>query len=229
MDTEIMVILDRSGSMGKVYDDTIGGFNEWLKTVAEGQKQGDDVRISVTIFDTVVEQTVVRVPIRACPALGTTANPFVPRGGTALLDAVGRTLTEHKDTITKGKRALAVIITDGGENSSREWSSKMVGDLIAKLDKSKRWSFVYLGSGIDAWANARTFAPQTLRAQTFSYDPDHTRTAYRANAHVTSDFLGTNSMSASTLGAQSEAAMDSAMPAPKTGRPKKITTPEPSR
>lgn len=207
MDTHIYVILDRSGSMTEIKEDTIGGFNEWLEATAKGQKQGDDVRISITIFDTEVDRSVDSVPLRSCPKLGTQGNPFVPRGGTALLDAVGRTLS-NVQKVKKGTRALAVIITDGHENSSREWTSASIGKLMGDLEASGRWSFVYLGAGVDAWDVARTVYAGTQSAQTTSYRPDQTRSAFRSNAAVTSAYLGGGMATNSALGAETQAKID---------------------
>lgn len=207
MDTEIFMILDRSGSMASVATDTIGGVNEWLKTTAKAQKQGDAVNISVTIFDTIVDQNVKSVAIRACPKLGSEGNPWSPRGMTALRDAVGETLTAAKKLVPKGKRGLAVIVTDGYENASRRWSEERLGKLMEQLEKSGRWSFVYLGSGIDAWANAKTVYAGTQSAQTTSYDPIETRSAYSANAGVTAQFLRGTALASPVLGAETAQAM----------------------
>lgn len=193
--------------MGQIKDDTIGGFNEWLETTAKAQKQGDDVRISVTIFDTSVDRSVDSVPLRSCPKLGTPGNPFVPRGGTALFDAVGKTLS-NVQKIKKGTRALAVIITDGEENSSYKWNHNSIGKLIGDLEGTGRWSFVYLGAGIDAWALARTVYASAGVGQTTSYRPNQTRSAFTANSQVTSDYLGSTHESASTLGAQTQVLID---------------------
>lgn len=202
IDTDISVIIDMSGSMHPLTSDTIGGFNAWLKETAKGQVQGQDVRISVTVFDTIVEQHVTHVPLKACPKLGTTKNPYHPRGGTALLDAVGETLTIAKTRVKRGQRGLAVVITDGQENASRTWTQARLGELMGKLEKSKRWSFVYLGAGIDAWAQARTYNPNAVHTQSASYDRAETHNAYLANAAVAGSFLRQASRASSTLGSE---------------------------
>lgn len=225
MDTQIHVILDRSGSMASIADDTVGGFNEWLSTIAKGQKQGDDIRISVTIFDTVVDRSVDGVPVRACPKLGTPGNPFVPRGGTALFDAVGVTLS-NVQKLKKNTKAIAVIITDGQENSSHEWSGAQVNALIEKLTATKKWSFVYLGAGIDAFRQARTMHRSSGMGQTVSYGRHETRAAYAANAGVTSAFLNSDETASASLGADTAKAMGQTVEAP--APPKKPGTRRPS-
>lgn len=215
MDTDISVIIDMSGSMGPLLNDTIGGFNNWLKETAKGQQQGDDVRISVTVFDTLVEQHVTGVALKACPKLGTPENPYQPRGGTALLDAVGETLSAAKPRVKKGMRGLAVIITDGQENSSHKWDHAKLGALMAKLEKSKRWSFVYLGAGIDAWAQARTYNQLARATQSSSFATQDTSLAYAANANVTRDFLSAKVSHSATLGSQTDDEMTKAKAASK--------------
>lgn len=226
MDTEIVCIIDRSGSMAPITSDTIGGFNEWMSTVAKEQAQGEAVNISITIFDNVVEKHVVSMPIRSCPKLGTAKNPYFARGSTALLDAVGATLSEAKARVPKGKRGIALIITDGQENASYEWSKEKVSSLLASLDKSKRWSIVYMGSGIDAWSNARMLYAGTVSTQTVSYSPVETRSAYTANAQAVAGLMHTNSAHSAVLGAETAKAMgqpDPTAEAPKPKRARKVT------
>lgn len=202
MNTDISVIIDMSGSMAGREGDTIGGFNAWLKETAKAQRQGDDVRISVTVFDTIVERHVQGVALKACPKLGTERNPYRPRGGTALLDAVGETLTLARARVKRGSRGLAVIITDGEENSSHVWNHARLGELMGKLEKSKRWSFVYMGEGIDSWAQARTYNPNAVMTQSVSYAPTDSRLAYAANAGVTADYLRSANASSMSLGSE---------------------------
>lgn len=217
MNTDISVIIDMSGSMAGRESDTIGGFNAWLKETGKAQQQGDDVRISVTVFDTIVEQNVSNVAIKACPKLGTARNPYGPRGGTALLDAVGETLTIAKTRVKRGERGLALIITDGQENSSRTWTHAKLGALMGKLQGSKRWSFVYMGAGIDAWAQARTYNPNAVFTQSASYLPYQTQNAMMANGIVTGSFLRSASAQSTTLGAETTIELDKAKAKQKVG------------
>lgn len=208
MKTEIVCILDMSGSMGPQRADTIGGFNSWLDEIANDLPDGQETNVSVTVFDTSIENHVVNCPIEDVPELGTDGNPYMPRGGTALLDAVGRTLKAAKARVKRGSRGIAVIITDGEENSSHEWTTTKVGALISELEATGRWSIVYLGQDFDAWANAQTFAPQTLRAQTFSYPAHETAGAYTANARAVSGLMHTNSAQSTVLGADTAKAFE---------------------
>lgn len=159
MDTEVVAIVDMSGSMaghnGTLTAETIGAFNAWLEQTAQGQKQGEDVRISVTTFSFTSRPQVTRVPIRSCPLLGTPENPYHPAGGTALLDAVGDTLTAVKEYVGPGKKALVMIVTDGDENSSRRWNQPRLAGLMAELEATERYAFLYMGASWDSWAQAQ--------------------------------------------------------------------------
>lgn len=189
MDTDISVIIDMSGSMGPLTSDTIGGFNAWLEEVQKGKKTGK-VKVTVTTFDTLVEQHVKGVDVKDVPLLGSTENPYQPRGGTALLDAVGKTLSTADRRVTKDKRGLAVIITDGWENASHEWNQAKLGKLMAKLEKSGRWSFLYLGAGVDSWDQAKTYNSQALQGQTISVDRHQILNTMRAAGQTTSAYTG---------------------------------------
>lgn len=145
MDTHIEVVIDRSGSMGGLVTDTIGGFNVWLEKVKEGQlaqeaagKKGQTY-VGVTVFGSLIERTVEPVAVAAVPALGTPRNPYRIEGNTALLQAVGMTLTEAERQRSargkKGGKCLAVIITDGYENASQGWDTKRLASVMAELER----------------------------------------------------------------------------------------------
>lgn len=162
MKTHVFVILDRSGSMSSCQDATIKGYNEYL----EGMKGEKDVRWNLVLFDDRLEHPVDDQPVAAVKKL--TPKTFVPRGSTALRDAVCRTLNQAKSTITKKDRALVVIITDGYENASREYSAEQMRDLIKELEGHKNWTFTYLGANQDAWQVAQSYG--FARGNTVSYN-----------------------------------------------------------
>lgn len=150
--TEIVCIVDKSGSMGSVVDDAIGGFNEFLKGQ---QKVKGKANISVILFDTSYRYLYEGVDIQKAQKF--TNNNYVPSGMTALLDAVGRGISDLSQRIKgmdkKPKNVIFCILTDGEENSSREHTKKTVADLIKKYQK-KKWDFVFLGANIDSFAEA---------------------------------------------------------------------------
>jgi hypothetical protein len=135
MKTYINVILDKSGSMQSVLTDTIGGFNTWL----ENQKKAKGKQ-SLTLFDTAVSTPVLDQDIKFVAPL--TDKTYSPGGMTALLDAIGKTI--HK-VEAKAKKVLIVIITDGQENSSREYTRAAIKELI-KERELEGWTFAYLGA-----------------------------------------------------------------------------------
>ena len=133
----VYCLLDRSGSMANCVDDTIGGFNTFMKT------QPPETIISLTLFDHEIE-TLYTQQVRDAPLLDT--KTFVPRGATALLDSIGHVIkmipsTEVKPTI--------VILTDGFENSSKKYTKFHINDLITEK-KKLGWEFVFLAANQDA-------------------------------------------------------------------------------
>jgi hypothetical protein len=152
---EIIVILDRSGSMASIANDAIGGFNTFLKA------QQDDPApstITLVLFDDQYEVVHSRLPAAAVPAL--TAKTFVPRGGTALLDAIGRSISDLEKRLLNLPKAeqpdkvIIAILTDGEENSSREWTWARLSDLISICRDQRQWEFIFLAANQDAIASA---------------------------------------------------------------------------
>lgn len=150
LNTHIAVVMDRSGSMANIQQDIIGGFNTFLK---EQQAMDSPATITYTQFDTEYEVVHENIDIQKMPKLDEAT--YVPRGGTALLDSIGKTLAETKAAI-KAKKinpdlTIVVIITDGEENSSQEFKLDQIKKLIATQTKKKDWDFVYLGANQDSF------------------------------------------------------------------------------
>lgn len=153
--TEIVFVVDRSGSMESIRVDMIGGFNAFIK---QQKTLPTECKVSFYQFDTthpIVETIYEQKELKSVPDL--TLETFVPRGGTPLLDAVAtviRTVGERLAATLEGERpekVLVVIITDGEENSSHEWSSAQVKQMIEHQEEKYKWEFVYLGANQDAW------------------------------------------------------------------------------
>ncbi len=156
--TKIFVILDKSGSMGIATDATISAFYEYILTLRDDAPKSAkpvDYRVSVTLFDTEVVQLHRDLSISYVPTL--TTKEYEPSGMTALYDAVGRTLADQKGDVSKDDKAMVVIITDGEENSSQEYTQEQFKAAKAELEKLGNWTFVFLGANQDVWANARRF------------------------------------------------------------------------
>ena len=176
MKTELVFILDKSGSMHGLEQDTIGGFNSMLQK----QKELDgECRITTVLFDNRYELLHDRIDIRAVSPM--TEKEYQVGGTTALLDAIGRTVQKlvsvQKNTAKeyRADRVLFVIITDGQENASQEYSSDKVKGLI-QLEKEKYgWEFVFLGANLDAVETAGRLGISRDRA--VDYVPDGAGTA----------------------------------------------------
>jgi hypothetical protein len=167
MATKIKVILDRSGSMNIVGEVTAEKFNEYINgvNVDRGKKK---VLVSLHQFDDQYQTDFEDVPVQDVEPLVYKKN-YVPRGMTALLDAIGKTMAGQK--LGKRDKGICVIITDGYENSSQEWTEEKVAELIKDLEDNSAWTFVYLGANQDAFSVAQSFGIRTVD-KTLSYGND---------------------------------------------------------
>ncbi|MCY7008737.1 VWA domain-containing protein [Fusobacterium simiae] len=176
---DVVFILDRSGSMGGLESDTIGGFNSML----EKQKKLDGkAYITTVLFDDQYELLHDRVDISKVNNI--TEKEYFVRGSTALLDAIGKTIAKEKaiqDTLGKKEKAdkvLFVIITDGLENASREYNSSTVKKLIETQKEKYGWEFLFLGANIDAIETANTIGISAERAVNYKSDSIGTKKNY---------------------------------------------------
>jgi hypothetical protein len=171
--TELVFILDRSGSMSGLESDTIGGFNGMLSK----QKQMDgECRITTILFDDEIELLHDRHDLEGVSLL--TEKEYYTRGTTALIDAIGfginKLINVQKKTDRKlqAKNVLFVIITDGMENASREYTVKKVKSMINHQQKKYDWEFIFLGANIDAVETAGWIGIDPSRAQNYHADAD---------------------------------------------------------
>jgi uncharacterized protein YegL len=169
--TEIVFILDRSGSMGGLESDTIGGFNSML---AKQQAELGEARITTVLFDHEYEVLHDRLDIRAVNPI--TEQDYFVRGSTALLDAVGRTIhkianaQKHSKPEFRADKVIFVITTDGMENASREYTCGRVKSQIERYKSRNSWEFVFLGANIDSVEFAGRFGIASNRAHNFLND-----------------------------------------------------------
>jgi hypothetical protein len=156
--TDITFVLDRSGSMESIRDDTAGGFNSF---VAEQAKLPGECRISLVQFDDKYEPNYSNVLAAHIKPLD--RSTYQPRGWTALVDAVGKTIVatgERLKAMPEAQRpgkVIFVIITDGQENASHEYVLSVVQEMIQTQEKQFNWQFVFLGAGIDAVKDAKAY------------------------------------------------------------------------
>lgn len=169
--TELVFILDRSGSMSGLEKDTIGGFNSMLE---QQRKEPGDALVSTVLFDNIAEVIHDRVSIAQVPNL--TEKDYFVRGCTALLDAVGGAI-QHIGNIHKYARredvpekTLFIITTDGMENASRRYSYEKVRKMIARQKERYGWEFLFLGANIDAVAEAGRFGIDESMAANYHCD-----------------------------------------------------------
>ena len=171
--TELVFILDRSGSMGGMEGDTIGGFNAML---TKQQAEPGECRITTVLFDNQYEILHDRIDIKAVSPI--TDKEYFVRGNTALLDAVGRTINKiggaQKNTAEdyRAEKVLFVITTDGLENASREFNYDKVKSMIEHQKSKYGWEFIFLGANIDAVEVANRFGVTRNRAQNFHNDSE---------------------------------------------------------
>ena len=177
--TELVMILDRSGSMSGLESDTIGGYNAMLQK----QREADgEVLVTTVLFDDRIETLCDRVPLETLPRM--TERDYYVRGCTALLDAVGRTI-RHIATIhryareeDRPEKTIFVITTDGLENASREYSYERVKKMVEHEKEKYGWEFLFLGANIDAIKTAGHFGINPDRAANYHSDREGTALNY---------------------------------------------------
>lgn len=157
--THMVVILDRTGSMESIRDDTIGGFNSFLK---KQKAEPGTATLTLVQFDTQDPYEVIHrfTPIAEVPEL--TRETYVPRASTPLLDALGRGINDLENSIGELKDAdrpskiVMVVVTDGQENSSREFRRDQIERMIKDRTEKDGWQFVFLSADLAAIGDART-------------------------------------------------------------------------
>ena len=177
--TELVAILDRSGSMRGLEDDTIGGYNSLLE---EQKEAGGEVFISTILFDNTSVVVHDRVPLDAVKPM--TRADYRVGGCTALLDAVGGAI-HHMGNVHKYAReedrpekTIFVITTDGMENASRMYSLERVKQMVERQKEKYGWEFLFLGANIDAIKTAAGFGISADRAADYNSDSRGTRLTF---------------------------------------------------
>lgn len=197
--TELVFILDRSGSMSGLESDTIGGFNAMI---AKQKKEDGEAYVSTVLFDNVSEVLHDRVLLKDIPKM--TAKDYTVRGCTALIDAIGGAI-KHIGNIHKYARpedvpahTMFIITTDGQENASHRFSSDEVKKMIEHQKADYGWEFLFIGANIDAVETAARFGIERNRAVNYNADSKGTQILYetlsapicamRADAAISDDW-----------------------------------------
>ncbi|OCZ54287.1 vWA domain-containing protein [Dehalobacter sp. TeCB1] len=177
--TELVFILDRSGSMSGLESDTIGGYNAMLE---KQKKETGEVVITTVLFDDQYELLHDRINLRGIAPI--TDKEYFVRGSTALLDAIGKTINKvvnvqkHTAEDERAEHVMFVITTDGMENASREFSYEKVRQMIEHQKSKYAWEFIFLGANIDAIATAERFGIGKERAVNYNADSEGTLLNY---------------------------------------------------
>jgi len=187
---ELVFIVDRSGSMSNIASDMEGAIKSVLKDQKEKHK--GEIRVTFVRFDTEYEEVFSNTPIGEVEDIS-----IKPRGGTALLDAMGRTINSFErrfsetDKKNRPKRVLFLIITDGEENSSREYLRDKVFGIIETIKRDHNWGFTFIGANQDAIAEGGHLG--IGRSDSLNYDASHegVRCMVQDVSSYTSSFLAT--------------------------------------
>lgn len=187
--TELVFILDKSGSMSGLEKDTIGGYNSMLE---QQRKVDGECVVTTVLFDNHYELLHDRIDIRAIQPI--TAKEYFVGGSTALLDAIGKTIhkigTVQKNTTEdyRAEKVMFVIITDGEENASRHYSSMQIREMIQRQKERYGWEFIFLGANIDAVETAGRFGIDADRAADYVPDGEGTELNFRMMSETVATF-----------------------------------------
>lgn len=186
--TELVFILDKSGSMSGLEDDTIGGFNAML---AKQQKEAGQATITTVLFDDKYELLHDRIDIKGIRPI--TDKEYCIGGSTALLDAVGKTIhkignaQKYTNEDQRAGKVVFVITTDGMENASCEYSYDKIRQMIEHQKAKFNWEFIFLGANIDAVSTAAKFGIHADRAANYHADSQGTALNYSAVSSAVSE------------------------------------------
>lgn len=196
--TELVFILDRSGSMSGLEDDTIGGYNSMLKKQQE--EQGEAI-VTTVLFDDKYELLHDRINIKGVKPI--TDKDYYVRGCTALLDAIGKTISKignaqkHTSEEQRADKVMFVITTDGMENASSEYNYEKIRSMVKRQKEKYGWEFIFLGANIDAISTAEKFGISSDRAANYHADSDGTALNYQVVSNVVSEFRASKEIDAS--------------------------------
>lgn len=195
--TELVFVIDRSGSMAGLEEDTIGGYNA---TIEKQRHVPGFARVTTVLFDHRVEQVLSRVDLAGVAPM--TRKHYQPGGCTALFDAIGQTIrhinkAQKADIAGRPDHTIFVITTDGMENSSSTYTLEKVRKMIEKRKAKNGWEFIFLGANIDAIATAGGMGIEEDRAATYVGDAEGTKVMYACASAAVKSIRCSAPMSAS--------------------------------
>jgi uncharacterized protein YegL len=178
--SKIVVIADRSGSMESIKNDAIGGFNNFID---EQKKVDGEADLSLILFDHEYEVSYKNVDIKDVQHLNN--ETYVPRGMTALLDAIGKTITDvgiELHNLAENERpnkVIVCIITDGEENSSKEYTKSKIKEMVEHQRNKYSWEFIFFGANMDAVTEGVQYGFSPMQCTTYASTADGINVAYR--------------------------------------------------
>lgn len=190
---DITIVLDRSQSMFSVRESTISGVNEFVE---KQKNQPGHATFSLVQFDTEYEVIHESVSVREVPEL--TLETFVPRGMTALLDAIGKTIDNTGQRLSampemeRPSKVIFVIVTDGHENASKEFNRDRIFEMILHQDKQYNWEFVFIGANQDAIATATSFGISVDNAVNYCSNDVGTQAVFTCVAESLTEYRSGN-------------------------------------
>lgn len=183
---KVIAIVDRSGSMRGKEDDTIGGINASLEVLKNDLEENTTLDVSIKLFDH--EETMLIRSQNINEIVPLTRKDFIPRGQTALLDAIGNTLNWVMQTKMLVPNfytsCLIYIVTDGLENCSKEYNSDTIKSMIKEAEKEYNIKIIYLAANQDAILEADKYGISSGQAMNYTESQEHTEMAYRSAANV---------------------------------------------
>ena len=196
--TELVFILDRSGSMSGLESDTIGGFNAMLE---KQKKESGEVIVTTVLFDDQYDLLHDRINIKGVSNM--TDKDYMVRGSTALLDAIGKSINKignvqkaTSEELRAGK-VIFIITTDGQENASKEYSYQKIREMISHEKEKYSWEFIFIGANIDAIATAKEFGIDEDRAANYVADGAATQINYESINYFVSESRANRSVDSS--------------------------------
>ncbi|MCF6464883.1 vWA domain-containing protein [Clostridium sp. Cult2] len=193
--TELVFILDKSGSMSGLEDDTIGGYNAMLR---KQQNEPGEAIVTTVLFDDEYELLHDRINIKAIQPIS--EKEYFIGGYTALLDAIGKTIhkihnaQKHMKEDYKADKVMFVITTDGMENASREYTYEKIREMIERQKKEYNWEFIFLGANIDAISTAQKVGINEDRAANYHADSEGTKLNYEVVCEIINDLRANKSI-----------------------------------
>jgi ADP-ribosylglycohydrolase len=189
--THITIILDRTGSMDSIRDDTIGGYNSYLE---EQQAQPDKATLTLVQFDSQDPYEVIHhfLPVQDVPKL--TRETYKPRASTPLLDALGRGINDLEQSLAalspdeRPNQLVVVVVTDGEENASREFTKQQVAQMIREKQEKLDWQFVFLSADLDAIRDAEAVGIRQSQMMAYDKSAQGTRDGWSGLSKSTSNF-----------------------------------------